>query len=558
MSAELATTQISRFLKSQSPEVLCLGGDWGVGKTYTWQKVMDQHIESDQIGLKRYAYVSLFGQTSLESVKQSLFENTEFLARNDDEFRNQAIAFGSSALQTVKKGRNLLSAIPYVGGSLEKVLTASSGVLFSTVRSQLVCIDDIERRGDSLQIKDVLGLISFLKEQRGCKIILILNDQKLPESDNDFQRFNEKVIDRFVRFAPTPKECAEIALGQIELDRCVGSLCTQLQIANIRIIKRIMDFVEEAVASIPEAYVESRKQAIHTVVLLGWCKLDPQSSPNISFIRGRKRNLFSPSGEADRLTEQEAVWSRTLRDYKFTYLDDFDEILLAGVDNGYFDQTQITKKINEIAKLKANGEGDRLITSAWDLFRSTFRDNSDEIVSLMMSATRVEGVVSLSNLDASIGFVRSLGREQDAEDMIREVVSRDRPFAFWDVQHYPYPVRLTDVNFLKAIEIKARETKVTPPIIDVIKRIGSRSGWDEEDLRQLSETQSIEIVEILKNSDGESLSEVLAGLLAFMQVSNATPEMLKINTLVREALNQIGREAAINRLRADGYLRGAR
>jgi len=64
------------------------------------------------------------------------------------------------------------------------------------VRNQIVCIDDLERVGDGLSIKDVLGLVSFLKDQRKCKIVLLLNNEELQDrAATDFKSQLEKVID---------------------------------------------------------------------------------------------------------------------------------------------------------------------------------------------------------------------------------------------------------------------------------------------------------------------------------------------------------------------------
>ena len=66
MSIEIVKDQIRRFLSSNEPEVICIGGRWGVGKTYAWKKYLkDAHDEAD-IALKRYSYVSLFGVNSLD------------------------------------------------------------------------------------------------------------------------------------------------------------------------------------------------------------------------------------------------------------------------------------------------------------------------------------------------------------------------------------------------------------------------------------------------------------------------------------------------------------
>ena len=51
--------EIIRFLKDPTPEVLCIRGKWGVGKTYTWESLLKE-VGKD-VALQSYSYVSLFG-----------------------------------------------------------------------------------------------------------------------------------------------------------------------------------------------------------------------------------------------------------------------------------------------------------------------------------------------------------------------------------------------------------------------------------------------------------------------------------------------------------------
>ena len=44
MSVELVKDQVRRFLSTDTPEVLAIKGDWGVGKTYSW----DVHSKSSK------------------------------------------------------------------------------------------------------------------------------------------------------------------------------------------------------------------------------------------------------------------------------------------------------------------------------------------------------------------------------------------------------------------------------------------------------------------------------------------------------------------------------
>ena len=115
-----------------------------------------------------------------------------------------------------------------------------------TIRNQFVCIDDVERRGQKLDVSDVLGLISYLREQRNCKIALILNDEQLEsEAKRDFDKNLEKVVDLSLAYEPLPSDSVKIAIeGADEQSRYISERCVSLGITNIRVIKRIMRYVE--------------------------------------------------------------------------------------------------------------------------------------------------------------------------------------------------------------------------------------------------------------------------------------------------------------------------
>ncbi len=61
MSVELVTNEIVKFLGRKNPEVLCIRGKWGVGKTYAWTKRLKDALAAQAVALPRYSYVSLFG-----------------------------------------------------------------------------------------------------------------------------------------------------------------------------------------------------------------------------------------------------------------------------------------------------------------------------------------------------------------------------------------------------------------------------------------------------------------------------------------------------------------
>lgn len=58
-----------------------------------------------------------------------------------------------------------------------------------------------------------------------------------------------------------------------------------------------------------------------------------------------------------------------------------------------------------------------------------------------------------------------------------------------------------------------------------------------------------EYVQILKAHEGEELRDMLAGLRRYMNLIDATPEMIEILTRFAKAVKEIGRESAINQYR---------
>jgi hypothetical protein len=71
----------------------------------------------------------------------------------------------------------------------------------------------LERKGHQLAMKDVMGLISHLKEQKKCKSVLILNDDSFEKTDKEkFERYNEKIIDASILFESNSSDSLNIAI----------------------------------------------------------------------------------------------------------------------------------------------------------------------------------------------------------------------------------------------------------------------------------------------------------------------------------------------------------
>ena len=158
---------------------------------------------------------------------------------------------GSVLVSELKKVATFIEKNPKVRAWTEGWANELS---FQIVNDSLVCFDDLERKGDSLDIKDILGLASFLKEQRNCKVVFILNDGTLSEEDKkNFSRHNEKVVDIELNFVLLPEEVFHyIFTKDYSYYELIKKSCLTLKIKNIRILQRIRRFIDDLLGYLDE------------------------------------------------------------------------------------------------------------------------------------------------------------------------------------------------------------------------------------------------------------------------------------------------------------------
>ncbi|MCW9049269.1 MAG: hypothetical protein OQK50_02940, partial [Deltaproteobacteria bacterium] len=337
MSIEVIQDQIGRFLASEAPEVMSIKGAWGVGKTYAWSTYLAAAKNKNKIALGKYSYVSLFGINSLDDLKFSIFEN--MVNRGSIGRKPTVESFKSNTTQLLQSfGKKSFQLIPS-GSTVEQYRSMIDSLAFLSLEKTIICIDDFERKGRSIEAQDILGLISQLKEQKKCKIVLILNDESLSaDSSIDYVKLREKVIDTELRFAPTAKDCVEIALASGKTGTLLGENIVKLKINNIRIIKKIEKLAALLVPLIKQYEDQVMSQALRTLTLLTWCYYSQSSdAPEYNFVISRT-SAFSELDDDVSLSTQQQTWCAVLRQYDNFSIDEFDLQIASLVENGYLDE----------------------------------------------------------------------------------------------------------------------------------------------------------------------------------------------------------------------------
>lgn len=258
MASEIVTEELSNFLNSHEPGVFVVKGKWGVGKTYLVQKIFADNRNG--WGKKKRAYVSLFGLNSLTELREHIFVEIESSMRNT---RQAKKAFGG--LGKLLSGSGEFKGT--IGGGL---INFSTQVLMNlAIPGSKIIVDDVERRGDDLSIKDLLGFLSQLKEQNQCQIVLIFNDGELEKSAmKEIERYREKVFDREIVFEPNVEEV--IGLGFPDAPSFTAELLKHLNVDNIRAVQKLKKFTERLQPHMRGANEEANRTVVESAVILGW------------------------------------------------------------------------------------------------------------------------------------------------------------------------------------------------------------------------------------------------------------------------------------------------
>ena len=240
MKKELEDRLKELLLKGIEPYVITLNGKWGVGKTYFWNHFKEKHLKKQQV-----ACVSLFGKKNIESIQSDIISQI----------------YESNKI--IEKIEPLVKIIP-------KVFAINISSLFAALvkknfKNVIICFDDFERISNDEVEKEILGFISQLKEDKNCKVVMILNENKIDNKIN-LNTYKEKVIDYEFNYSPTVEDnyslveeklkCfkeyplkyfknIDININNKNKDININNKNKDININNIRVMKRVINSLND-------------------------------------------------------------------------------------------------------------------------------------------------------------------------------------------------------------------------------------------------------------------------------------------------------------------------
>ena len=182
---------ISNYLEMKTTGALMITGHWGCGKTYF---IKNEVIPYTQKVLgKNLIMVSLFGINDLSEIPERvLYAYWDAYGKDKTGFN-----LGRVADVIAKMADSIPKLKEYV--DIDKILGRGQGIYKLIPNDVIICLDDLERVVDSIDINNVLGVINELVENLEYKVIVIANEGFIK---NNELIFKEKVVEKTLVFIP--------------------------------------------------------------------------------------------------------------------------------------------------------------------------------------------------------------------------------------------------------------------------------------------------------------------------------------------------------------------
>lgn len=249
---------LSENAKNKKGCAIAITGEWGIGKTHFWNYFKENSLKGKN---EKIAYVSLFGIESLDALKYEIGiqshsgNDTEREQESNSKFKN----FFTSALSHIK-----MPELESGGFALSISRELITGVIGGMVKDTIVCIDDLERKSDKLDLKDVMGLINQLKLAKSCQVIVILHQDK---ADDEFQEYKEKVFDEIFYLTDNFDVIKEI-INDNEVIDVYQEFYNKLGVKNLRFYERIHKDYQEIVSLVNDLTITSKDNILRNLLII--------------------------------------------------------------------------------------------------------------------------------------------------------------------------------------------------------------------------------------------------------------------------------------------------
>lgn len=350
-NVEKLEDKLLKLIDTDESFAIALTGEWGVGKTYLWNNFRDSN--QDLFSGKKYAYVSLFGLDSLESLKLAIATEVHTEAA-DESLLNVDVSKHFKKLFSFVGGGNIgASGDMRFGINIGNKLVTN--IIMSHLKNTLVCLDDIERKSDSLPMSEILGLINYLRNERKCQVLMITHDEE-SEDKEYFDKHKEKVFDE-VLILDDSLSIIKDPISNIETFPIYEKFYQTMGVRNLRFYQRVQKIYQEIIKHSSSLSKLSKEEILRQILII---KLVNDIPKVLDVDMKELETYFSEDGLDDRLdvflksddealkatvrTKKDAVEEKLSKFYPNFRMEGWNEVVIELITNIQIDREKFLTK----------------------------------------------------------------------------------------------------------------------------------------------------------------------------------------------------------------------
>jgi len=455
--------RIVDFLSSSSDQkVLLIKGDWGVGKSFFLEEVIKNWGAN---GNEKVAIASLFGVSEFGQAMDRLYFPLE----------NSGSEWSSIFLWASKIRRFFPSNVPTGVGVNVNLDTMYQSALSFILNNGVFVLDDVERKNAELDLKKVLGIVSYLAEKKLKKLIIVLSEKNLEPSDlKQINELREKVVDLEYTFAPSPKDNAKLVLTdpeEIEIIQGLG-------INNIRLIKKIKIAWKELMQSASFKLKDARVNAKQRIAALCIIHLDKSIPFGLGDVPSQIDWIVREDPENKKNSE--------ILDRLGYFFDKGDFPIFDFLRHGDYDKVAWQSRIDTLEEGFQSQELKKERTKAWDLFNSNFSvPYVDVVKGFEAFMNKSAGELYPGQVLESMHMLNGIGYDCSSKEWLDLSVTRwAHTLNAHDALSLKDKVRSVEVKKLLEDRIVAETYEVD--LEKAIRRVVENGGWREQDTLMIS------------------------------------------------------------------------
>ena len=382
-NVEKIEDKLFELIQHNNPLAIALTGEWGIGKTYLWKefykdnknhfithkKINPKNGRKDNFIAKKYAYISLFGLDSLDSLKLTIATEVQTTS-TDDSILNTDVSTHFKKLFNFVGGGSTSGTAGDIRFGINIGNKLITNIIMSHLKNTLICLDDIERKSKNLPMAEVLGLVNYLKNERNCQIIMILHDEE-SEDKVDFDTQKEKVFDEILVLNDSLSMVKE-TVNDDEIFPIYEKFYQTMGVRNLRFYQRVQKIYQEIVKNSSSLSKLSKEEILRQILII---KLVNDIPKILDVDIKELETYFSEDGLDGRLdiflksdddalkatvrTKKEAVEEKLAQFYPNFRMEGWTEVVVELITNIDIDSEKFERLLNQDLITEQALESDR-------------------------------------------------------------------------------------------------------------------------------------------------------------------------------------------------------